>query len=89
MAAAETVLADPATAWEDCGMWETDGPAVLMDSVTAGDELGVAYPAGGGPPEEAPVPIPPGRRAVRAVHASPIEHTSVGVIHLLPLPPLR
>ncbi|AWW35315.1 Imm21 family immunity protein [Streptomyces cadmiisoli] len=84
IAAANTVLADPNTAWEERGVWETDGPAVLMDSVTAGAELGVAYPAGGGLPEQAPVPIRPGRWAVRAVYASPIEETSVGVIHLLP-----
>ncbi len=84
IAAAEAVLADPTTAWEECGVWETDGPAVLMDSVTAGDELGVEYPAGSGLPEQAPVPTRPGRWAVRAVYASPIEATSVAVIHLLP-----
>ncbi|MEU8414002.1 Imm21 family immunity protein [Amycolatopsis japonica] len=33
---AERILADPVTPWEDCGSWETDGPAILMDSVTAG-----------------------------------------------------
>ncbi|MEU5614386.1 Imm21 family immunity protein [Streptomyces sparsogenes] len=86
IAAAEAVLTDPTTAWEECGVWETDGPAVLMDSVTGGDELGVEYPAGGGLPEQAPVPIRPGRWAVRAVYASPIEETSVGVIQLLPWP---
>ncbi|MEU0820323.1 Imm21 family immunity protein [Streptomyces mirabilis] len=86
IAAAKTVLADPTTAWEECDVWETDGPAVLMDSVTAGTELGVEYPAGGGLPEQAPVPIRPGRWAVRAVYAAPIAETSVGVIHLLPWP---
>ncbi|MGW2255536.1 Imm21 family immunity protein [Kitasatospora sp. NPDC001660] len=44
IAAAKAVLADPTTVWEECGVWETDGPAVLMDSVTAGAELGVEYP---------------------------------------------
>ncbi|MFG3195240.1 Imm21 family immunity protein [Streptomyces sp. NPDC048208] len=32
--AAEAVLSDPDTAWEDGGLWVTDGPAVLMDSRT-------------------------------------------------------
>ncbi len=82
-AAAEAVFADPTTEWEECGVGETDGPAVLMDSVTAGSELDVEYPNGGGLPEEAPVPIGPGRWTVRAVHASPNEHTSVGVVQLL------
>ncbi|MEV0584505.1 Imm21 family immunity protein [Nonomuraea sp. NPDC050310] len=86
VAAAHAVLADPATAWEDCGVWETDGPAVLMDSVTAGAELGREFPNGGGLPEQAPVPIGPGRWTVRAVHASSIEGTSVVVIQLLPQP---
>ncbi|WP_329024703.1 MULTISPECIES: hypothetical protein [unclassified Streptomyces] len=28
-------LADPATAWEGCGTWVSEGPAVLMDSAEA------------------------------------------------------
>ncbi|MEV5950979.1 Imm21 family immunity protein [Streptomyces sp. NPDC051993] len=84
IAAAKAVLADAATQWEECGIWETDGPAVLMDSVTAGSELDIEYPDGGGLPEQAPVPIGPGRWTVRAVHASPNENTSVGVVQLLP-----
>ncbi|WP_208635935.1 Imm21 family immunity protein [Amycolatopsis thailandensis] len=44
LAEAERLLADPATPWEDCGLWETDGPAVLMDSVTAGEELASSTP---------------------------------------------
>ncbi|MFG3227359.1 Imm21 family immunity protein [Kitasatospora sp. NPDC048194] len=86
IAAAQAVLADPTTEWEDCGVWETDGPAVLMDSVTAGADLGVEFPNGGGLPEQAPVPLGPGSWMVRAVHASPTEHISVGVIQLLPRP---
>ncbi|MER5402582.1 Imm21 family immunity protein [Streptomyces sp. NPDC002599] len=86
IAAARAVLADPTTAWEECGLWETDGPAVLMDSVTAGAELGIEFPNGGDMPEQAPVPLEPGSWTVRAVHASPIEDTSVGVIQLLPRP---
>nr|WP_281278595.1 immunity 21 family protein [Streptomyces tateyamensis] len=84
--AAQAVLADPTTVWEECGTWETDGPAVLMDSVTAGTELSVEYPNGGNLPEHAPVALPPGSWMVRAVHASPIEDTSVGVVHLLSRP---
>ncbi|MFE4330530.1 Imm21 family immunity protein [Streptomyces sp. NPDC056831] len=85
IAAAKAVLTDPTTQWEKCGAWETDGPAVLMDSVTVGAELDVEYPNGGGLPEQAPVPIRPGRWTVRAVHASPNDDTSVGLVQLLPL----
>ncbi|MFD7945256.1 Imm21 family immunity protein [Streptomyces sp. NPDC059744] len=38
-AAAQAVLADPATEWEEYGTWMSDGPAVLMDSAEAGAEL--------------------------------------------------
>ncbi|MFI8793579.1 hypothetical protein [Streptomyces sp. NPDC055105] len=55
-----------------------------MDSVTDGAELNVEYPNGGGLPEQAPVPIPPGRWTVRAVHASPNDATSVGLVQPLP-----
>lgn len=85
IAAAKAVLTDPTTPWEKCGAWETDGPAVLMDSVTAGAELDVEYPNGGGLPEQAPLPIRAGRWTVRAVHASPNDNTSVGLVQLLPL----
>lgn len=85
IAAAQRVLADPATPWEECGTWTTDGPAVLMDSVTAGNELCVEYPNCGDLPEQARIPLQPGNWTVRAVHASTIDETSVGVIQLLPL----
>jgi hypothetical protein len=84
IAAAQAVLADPASVWEECGVWTTDGPAVLMDSATAGAELRSEYPNGGGLPDQAPVSILPGSWTIRAVYASPTEHTSVGVIQLLP-----
>lgn len=84
LAAAGTVIADPATAWEECGVWVTDSPAVLMDSVTAGADLGSEYP-GGGLPEQASVPLPAGRWRVRAVHAQADERTSVGLVQFLPL----
>ncbi|MER7107896.1 Imm21 family immunity protein [Streptomyces sp. NPDC000229] len=81
-AAAERVLTSPSTAWEDCGTWTTDGPAVLMDSVSAGTDLDVTYP-GGGLPEQAPVPLPAGTWRVRAVHTKADEHTWVGLVQLL------
>lgn len=56
-AAAEAVLAHPATEWEECGTWASDGPAVLMDSAEAGSELDIEYP-GGGMPDQAPVSLP-------------------------------
>ncbi|WP_370155971.1 Imm21 family immunity protein [Streptacidiphilus sp. EB129] len=83
VAAAEAALADPASEWEECGTWETDGPAVLMDSATAGAELNVEYP-GGGFPEQAAVPLPTGRWTVRAAHAQANERASVGLVQLLP-----
>lgn len=46
LAAAKAAPADPAVDWEECGIWVTDGPAVLMDSVEAGADLGVEYPDG-------------------------------------------
>jgi len=81
-AEAERLLADPVTPWEDCGPWETDGPAVLMDSVTAGAELGVEYPAGG-KPEQAYVEIEKGRFTVRAIHTKG-EAAWVGLVRLIP-----
>lgn len=82
-AAADTVLADPATLWEECGTWVSDGPAVLMDSAEAGSELGIEYP-GGGMPDQAPVPLPAGRWRVRATHTKVDEENWVGLVHLLP-----
>ncbi|MFB7374762.1 Imm21 family immunity protein [Streptomyces sp. NPDC056222] len=82
-AAAEAVLADPATQWEECGVWVTDGPAVLMDSAEAGADLTVEYPDGG-LPAQAPVPLAAGRWRVRAVHAKADEENRVGLVQLLP-----
>lgn len=86
IAAAQAILNDPAVEWEECGFWETDGPAVLLDSASEGAELNVEYPNGGGMPEQAPIAIPPGRWAVRAVHTSVNEETSVGLVQLFPAP---
>ncbi|MEW2132419.1 Imm21 family immunity protein [Streptomyces sp. NPDC005435] len=86
-AAAETVLAVPATRWEECGTWVSDGPAVLMDSAEPGSrpgsEPGTGYP-GGGVPAQAPVPLPAGRRRVRATHTEAAGGTWVGLVQLLP-----
>ncbi|MGW3668193.1 Imm21 family immunity protein [Streptomyces sp. NPDC005141] len=79
------LLADePATAWAECGTWEADGPAILMDSAEAGDDLNVEYAGGGGLPEHAPVPMPPGRWRVRAVHTRADDRTSVGLVQFVP-----
>jgi hypothetical protein len=86
MAAAGQVLASASIVWEECGTWTTDGPAVLMDSVTAGAELGIEYP-GGGLPEQAPVPLPAGTWRIRAVHAEADDGTQVVLVHLLPAGP--
>lgn len=81
LSAAEAVLADPDTAWEDGGLWVTDGPAVLMDSAEAGADLGVEYPDGG-QPDQALVQLPAGRWRVRAVHEID-EFPWVGVVQLV------
>lgn len=82
-AAADTVLADPATVWEECGTWVSDGPAVLMDSAEAGFDLGVEYPDGG-MPAEASVPLPAGRWRVRATQSKVDGGNWVGLVQLLP-----
>ena len=79
--AATAVLRDPDVAWVDCGTWETDGPAVLLDSVTAGSEVGLPYP-GGDLPEQAGIPIPAGRWRVRAVQTWTTDQTYVGLVRL-------
>ncbi|MFC5724374.1 Imm21 family immunity protein [Streptomyces gamaensis] len=85
LAAAQAVLADPGIEWEDVGIWETDGPAVLMDATTPGAELNEEYPDGG-LPEQAPVALPAGRWRVRTGYAKS-EFASVGVVQLLPETP--
>ncbi|MER6532926.1 Imm21 family immunity protein [Streptomyces sp900105755] len=82
-AAAEAVLADPATEWEECGAWVSDGAAVLMDSAEAGSELGIEYPTGG-MPDQAPVLLPAGRWRVRATHTKADEDNLVGLVQLVP-----
>lgn len=82
-AAAEVVLADPATSWEECGSWVSDGPAVLMDSAEAGSELDTEY-HGGGMPAQASVPLPAGRWRVRATHTKADEGNWVGLVQILP-----
>ncbi|MDA2804055.1 Imm21 family immunity protein [Nocardiopsis suaedae] len=81
--AAEDVLADPATRWDACGTWVTDGPAVLMDAAVPGAELNEAYPDGG-MPEQAPVSLQPGRWRVRAVRTWADPRTCVGLVQFLP-----
>ncbi|MFD9879701.1 Imm21 family immunity protein [[Kitasatospora] papulosa] len=82
-AAADTALADPATVWEECGTWASDGPAVLMDSAEAGSDLGIECP-GGGMPAEASVSLPAGRWRVRATQTKVDEENWVGLVQLLP-----
>ncbi len=80
--AARAVLNDPATDWENCGVWETDGSAVLLDSAVAGADLAVEYPDQEGRPEQAQIPVPAGRWNVRAIHKTG-DFPWVGVIQLL------
>ncbi|WP_055643923.1 Imm21 family immunity protein [Streptomyces venezuelae] len=83
VAEAEAVLDAPGIPWEECGVWETDGAAVLMDSAEAGADLGVPYPGGTRMPEQADVLVPAGRWRIGAHQASG-ESASVGVVRLLP-----
>jgi hypothetical protein len=82
IAAAEAVLADPATEWEECGTWTTDGPAVLMDSADAGGDLDGGYPDGESP-EQAPVPVDAGRWRVWSAYVETAENW-VGLVQLRP-----
>jgi hypothetical protein len=82
--AAGAVLEDPATDWEDCGVWETDGSAVLLGAAVAGADLTVECPDQGGLPEQARIPVPAGRWNVRAAHKTG-EFPWVGVVQLLPV----
>ncbi len=83
LAAAEAALNDPTAPWEECGLWETDGPAVLMDSAEAGKNLGVPYPDGGGEPDQVPVHLLPGRWRVRAFQKTG-DSPWTSVVQLLP-----
>ncbi|MEU9197905.1 Imm21 family immunity protein [Streptomyces hundungensis] len=80
--AARAVLNVPATDWENCGVWETDGSAILLDSAVAGADLAVEYPGQEGRPEQAQIPVPAGRWNVRATHRTG-DSLRVGVIQLL------
>lgn len=84
--AAKDLLNDPAAAWEECGTWVTDGPAVLMDAATAGPDLNVAYPGDGTMPEQAQIPTPPGRWRVRAIQTRASDDTSVALVQLSAVP---
>ncbi|WP_342786848.1 Imm21 family immunity protein [Streptomyces qinzhouensis] len=83
-AAAEAVLVDPATEWEECGTWLSDGPATLMDSAVAGSELDIEYP-GGGKPAQASVSLPTGRWRIRATHTKADKENWVGLVQILPI----
>ncbi|MEW2121056.1 Imm21 family immunity protein [Streptomyces sp. NPDC005474] len=83
LAAAERLLDDPTTSWEAAGLWETDGPAMLMDSADAGADLDRPYPDRPELPEQAPVAVPAGRWNVRAVHVTS-DFPWVGVVQLTP-----
>ena len=83
--AAKAVWSDPATDWEDCGVWETDGTAVLLDSAVPGAELAVEYPGEEGLPEQALISVPAGRWFVRAFGKTG-DFPWVGVVQLLPAP---
>ncbi|MFB7027504.1 MULTISPECIES: Imm21 family immunity protein [unclassified Streptomyces] len=82
VAAAEALLDDPRTPWEEYGVWETDGAAVLMDSAEAGADLGTPYPGGAEMPQQADVDISAGRWRV-GVHHSTEGAALVGVVRLL------
>ncbi|MDX2545423.1 Imm21 family immunity protein [Streptomyces sp. WI04-05B] len=83
LVAAERLLDDPTTEWEAAGVWETDGPAMLMDSAEAGTDLDRPYPDRPELPEQAPVAVPAGRWKIRAVHVTN-EFPWVGVVQLTP-----
>ncbi|MEV0645159.1 Imm21 family immunity protein [Phytomonospora sp. NPDC050363] len=85
-ARAAEVLADPTATWQDCGMWATDGPAVLMDSVYAGPEL-ATRDTFGDLPAQATVPVPSGRWSVRVATDDRAPHTWLVLVRLDPAVP--
>jgi hypothetical protein len=84
--AADSVLADPGTEWEDAGTWETAGPALLMDSALSGTEIidtsELGFPADM-PPLSAPVSVDAGRWSVQACLAEGDE-TAFMLVRLSP-----
>jgi hypothetical protein len=87
IAAAETVLADTTSTWEPCGIWEVDGPALLMDSFVPGWSLRAENASYRGMAQPALVHISPGRWAIRSgqwtVSVNPDEPTTVALVQLL------
>jgi Immunity protein 21 len=86
IAAANIVLADITADWEACGVWEVDGPAVLVDSSIGGSRLDIDS-HNSDVPEHAQVLIQAGRWLVRAgqwkVSVDPDGPTTVGLIQLI------
>ncbi|MEU3776371.1 Imm21 family immunity protein [Streptomyces sp. NPDC032472] len=82
-AAAQTVLNDPATRWEECGVWATDGPAVLMDSAEQARTSASPTRTAEGNRRKPPSPCPQGWWEVRACHKTG-EFPRDGVVQLLP-----
>ncbi|CAL9547049.1 hypothetical protein SUDANB95_04317 [Actinosynnema sp. ALI-1.44] len=82
VAAAHAALADPGVEWDECGRWDVDGPAVLMDSAFAGAELDLVL-GDGSRPARAAVPVPAGRWRVQAAQRTGGD-TWVGLVRLLP-----
>ncbi|MFD9223688.1 Imm21 family immunity protein [Streptomyces sp. NPDC060064] len=82
LAAAEAMLDAPGTAWEDSGVWETDGPAVLMDSAEAGADLATPYPDSSRLPEQTLVAVPADRWRVCAFQTTD-DPPWVGVVQLI------
>jgi hypothetical protein len=91
IAAARTVLSDATYDWQPSGIWEVDGPAVLVDSFVGGSGLSIEDARVAGLPQPAPVPISPGRWTVRrgqwTIPSDADEPSNVvGLVHLLPDP---
>jgi hypothetical protein len=84
--AVNAVLADPGAQWDDNGIWDIDGPAVLMDSFVSGQQLSVPYHDGSFP-AQARIPISAGRWSVRSgqwdVPLREYEFAKVGLVQLL------
>ncbi|MGW6062612.1 Imm21 family immunity protein [Streptomyces sp. NPDC055189] len=76
---AQQALHNPRTQWEECGVWETSGPAVLIDSAVAGTHLATPDPD---LPQQAPVDTTTGRWRIQATHTTNAT-TSTTIIRLI------
>lgn len=83
-AAAQALLAAATLTWVNCGVWPTDGAAILMDSAEPGDAISGKLTQGPNP-GWARIPTEAGRWTVRVSHGTR-DGASMSLVQLLPAP---